>query len=522
MPRWLTARSFVAGAAMSVFVIASILPLLYMVVQAIAGSGFGSLLLDARQRTLLYNTGLLGAGAAMFAAMLGVPLGLGLARMRNRYTAPLRVALAAPVLLPPYIAGLAWTYIGGASGIAATVAGRDLLSGWTYSLSAAAVVLALVYYPVVMLATEATLRQIDPHLEEAGLITESPARVLMHITLPLAANAIAGAALIVFVLAVSEFGVPGLLRVRVYTTEVFTAFAALYDFGRATVLTLPLLFLTGAISAVAATLLSSRIVASRRRGHAVGAFDLGARRWPLLSLGIATFVTAAVIPTVVLVREASATSIAAAAAGSWRSVRASLALATAGATLVVVVGACLGYVRARASPRLGSLTDVLCVVLFAVPSTVVGVALIAMWNRPGIVGLIYGTAAMLVLVYLARFLPVATLLIAAAVRQVPVSQEEASAVAGATWLRTVTGVVAPQVTRGLAAVWFVVFVFAFGELGASVLVSPPGESTLPIRIYTVIANAPSSVVAALALFQVGVVFVPLALLGLYLTRRATL
>ena len=522
MPRWLTIRSLVIGAATSMFFVASILPLLYMVVQAMAQSGFGALLLDARQRTLLYNTGLLGAAAAGFAALLGVPLGLGLARTRNRYTAALRVALTVPVLLPPYIAALAWTYIGGAAGIAATVAGRDLISDWTYSLPAAAIVLALVYYPIVMLATEATLRQMDPHLEESGLVAAKPARVLMHITLPLAAPAIVGAALIVFVLAVSEFGVPGLLRVRVYTTEVFTAFAALYDFGRATILTLPLLFLTGAISASAATLLGSRIVASRRRGHDVGAFDLGAWGWPLVSLGIATFVTAVVIPTVVLVREASATSIAVVAAGAWRSVRTSLALATVGATLVVAVGAWLGYARARASSRLGSLTDVLCVVLFAVPSTVVGVALIGMWNRPGTVGLMYGTAAMLVLVYLARFLPVATLLIAAAVRQVPVSQEEASEVAGVSWLRTVARVVAPQVTRGLAAVWLIVFVFAFGELGASVLVSPPGESTLPIRIYTIIANTPSSVVAALALFQVGVIFVPLVVVGLYVTRRATI
>ena len=84
MPRWLTTRSLVIGAATSVFVVATVLPLLSMVVQAIAGSGFGPLLLDARQRSLLYNTALLGAGAATFAGLLGVPLGLGLARMRSR------------------------------------------------------------------------------------------------------------------------------------------------------------------------------------------------------------------------------------------------------------------------------------------------------------------------------------------------------------------------------------------------------------------------------------------------------
>ena len=38
----------------------------------------------------------------------------------------------------------------------------------------------------------------------------------------------------VFVLTIAEFAVPGLLGVRVFTTEVFTAFAALYDPTRAT------------------------------------------------------------------------------------------------------------------------------------------------------------------------------------------------------------------------------------------------------------------------------------------------
>ena len=65
----------------------------------------------------------------------------------------------------------------------------------------------------------------------------------------------------------------------------------------------------------------------------------------------------------------------------------------------------------------------------------------------------------------------------------------------------------------VAAAWVVAFVFAFGELGATILVAPPGESTLPVRVYTLIANTPPSEVAALALMQVGIILVPLALLG---------
>jgi ABC-type spermidine/putrescine transport system permease subunit II len=73
--------------------------------------------------------------------------------------------------------------------------------------------------------------------------------------------------------------------------------------------------------------------------------------------------------------------------------------------------------------------------------------------------------------------------------------------------------VLPQVRLGLLTAWVITFVLAFGELGVSILVAPPGESTLPIRIYTIIANTPSSHVAALALLQTAVILTPVAVLG---------
>ena len=126
---------------------------------------------------------------------------------------------------------------------------------------------------------------------------------------------------------------------------------------------------------------------------------------------------------------------------------------------------------------------------------------------------------MILLAYLARLAPVAALALAARVRLVPVSQEEAAAVSGAGWLRTMWHVVFPQMTLALGAAWVVAFVLAFGELGATILIAPPGEATLPIHIYTMIANAPSSQVAALALLQACVIFTPLAMLGLVVSLR---
>ena len=509
-------RALVVSAAVLVFAVACVLPIAFMLTTALGNVSLGVLLLDARQRTLLYNSALLATASAGLATVIGVPLGFGLARIPWAYKTTARIALAAPILLPPYTVALAWVYAGGSAGAVSSLLGHDWLSGWTYSLTGAAFVLAFVGYPIVMLVTEAALRQMDSRLEEAGLIAASPGQVLARITLPLVAPAIGGAALLVFVLALSEFGVPALLRVRVYTTEVFTAFAALFDFARATALTVPLLVVAGGMSALAASLLGGRLVAGQRRASAIDAIHYRAWRMPTIALGLVMVSLAIVLPVVVLWGESG--DLADAVQGSWASIRISLVLAAIGATVVAPVGATLGYARARASSTVGSVTDVVWMVLFAVPSTIVGIALIGLWNRSGPVGLMYGTVAMLVLVYLARFLPMAALIVAASVRQIPVSHEEAALVAGADWSRTVRMVVIPQIARGLAAAWVLAFVFAFGELGASILVSPPGESTLPIRIYTIIANTPSSVVAALALLQVAVILVPLAAGALYVAR----
>lgn len=499
-------RTPVLTAAVVLFVIVCVLPVASMVwgavTQGVVQSNAETLLLDARQRGLLTNSALLASGTAILATLIGAPLGVALSRVPLPYKAVLRVALATPVTLPPYIVALAWIYLGGA---------------WIYSLPGAVIVLGLVFYPLAMLATEAAMRQVDGRLEEAALLIAPPGRVLRRITAPLVAPAVLAAALVIFVLALSEFGVPGLLRVRVYPTEVFTAFAALYDVGRATLLTLPLLLLSTAIAAMAGVISGDRFVVARRVTGAAPLL-LPAFRRPVMASVLLLILVALVLPVAVLAREASGTRLFSTVIDSREAIVNSLVLSTVGATAVIGLAIWIGYARARARPSVGRGVDVLLVVLFAVPGTVVGVGLIAFWNRPGPLGAIYGTDAMTLLAYLARLVPVAVLAIAAAIRSVPVSHEEAGAVSGAGWLRTLWYLVFPQTTTALAAAWVVAFILAFGELGAAILVAPPGEATLPIRIYTMIANAPSSQVAALALLQASIVGAPLALLGLAASR----
>jgi iron(III) transport system permease protein len=511
MWRWPSSRTVVTGIAVMLFIACCVLPVAYLLTVPLSTGNvsYRALWLDARQQGLLWNTARLGVGTALLATVLGAPLGLALARIALRGKALLRIVLAAPVVLPPYVVALAWTYLG-----------RSIdLAEWTYSLPAAIVVLGLVFYPLSMLATEVALRRIDGRLEEAAVLSAPPYLVLRRITLPLAAPSVLAAALVIFVLSVSEFGVPGLLRVRIYTTEVFTAFAALYDFSRAVLLAAPLLLLCLIVATVAVVLAGDRLVAPRRGSGTRPALLQGWRR-SAEAAAIAAAAIALGLPVIVLAREAlRAESLPAIVQGSGSAIVNSLLLATIGATAVVGLAVWLGYARARALGRFGQFADIVFVVAFAVPSTIVGVGLIGLWNRPGFGGALYGTDVMFILGYLARFVPVAALAIAATTRYVPVSHEEAAAVSGARWLRTMARIVVPQIRLGLLIAWVIAFVLAFGELGVSILIAPPGEATLPIRIYTIIANTPPSHVAALALLQTVVILSPLAMLGMAVSVR---
>jgi iron(III) transport system permease protein len=511
-----SSRTVLVGIAFAAFAIVCIAPLVSIVGAAFAATeGIRQtdvpLVLDIRQRGLLYNTAALGLGTAVLSTLVGGPLGFALARVTLPWKSVLRVALAAPALLPPYVVALAWTYL------VAPVGGE-----WAYSVAGAVVVLTIVCYPLSMLATEVALRRVEPRLEEAALLVARPALVLRRITLPLVAPTMVAGGLVIFVLGISEFGVPGVLRVRVFTTEVFTAFAALYDLRRAIALALPLAAVSLLAAAVAATLTGERMVTTRRGAATESPLTFDGWKQPSLVAVGSVLLVAVLTPLAVLATEAQrSTSIVGAVRGAQTAVMNSLALGAIGATLVTVVATALAYARVRARRPFGRIADVLMVFLFTVPSTVVGVGLIELWNRPGALGAVYGTAAMPVLGYLARFVPVATLIVAAVLRSVPIAHEEASAVSGATWLATIARIVLPQIKPGLLAAWVVSFVLAFGEVGTTILVAPAGESTLPIRVYTLIANAPPGHVAALALFQSVVGLCPLILLAGAIANRET-
>jgi len=189
--------------------------------------------------------------------------------------------------------------------------------------------------------------------EEAALLAANPRRVLWQITLPLIGPTVAAAGLIVFVLALSEFGVPALLRVRVFTTEAFTAFAAFYDFGAGVALCAPLLVVALIVSVAIKFIIGERLLVTTRSLQLGLPLTFSRSFQTAILIGIAVVICAStLLPLAALLFETTGINrIASAVSTSGHAIANSLLLAFVGATLIVALAVVLGYGRARARSR---------------------------------------------------------------------------------------------------------------------------------------------------------------------------
>jgi iron(III) transport system permease protein len=318
----------------------------------------------------------------------------------------------------------------------------------------------------------------------------------------------------VFLLTLGEFGVPNFLRYDVFTLESFVQFSAFYDFGAATAAVIPLVAITGIV-------LMAEWMFLRERFHQVQAVsdktggppvELGeSRTWLLAFVALLCFFIV-VLPLLVLLARSSSVSVYGAAFRvAYDSLLRSLLYAAVGASLLALIGFFSGYLIHHQAMPFWRAADTLTIFLFALPSTVIGIGLISMWNRPW-TNFVYGTVAMIIFGYLVKYTALTSRITASVLTLVPRSMEEAGQAAGLRWLPRIGSIVMPMARRGILAGWLVGYIFCLRDLETTMIVYPPGYETLPVRITTLMANSPAELIAALCVVMVGATVLPPALL----------
>lgn len=485
-------------AVATAFAAAGIVPLLWTFGSALweRSGELEALALSSSTWAGLARSAALGTLAAVGASMLAAPLAFltGRAEFRGRHV--LAAAALVPLALPPYNVALA-------------------LRSWLPAepLLASSLVLSLALYPIPFVFLRAALASVDPRLEEAGILARGLGVTLRRITWPLVRPWAVAAAGIVFLLGLGEFGAAAFLGLPVYAGQITLRFAATYDAAGAAVAAIPLVGAVFVVLAVeSAALKRVEIFQGRLRPALV--FD--AARWilPLRASCIAILLLSPGLPILLTVFELDARGISRALPMAMGPALNSLLVAGTGSLVAVVIALALALLARRGARvyRWVSLT------FFVIPGAVFSIALIGFWNHPKMPPL-YGTMGLLVLAVVVRYTVLAERTIDAELRNIPAAEEQVARLAGRSESSIALKILCPQIVTPIVAGATAFLLFALRDLDAVVTIYPPGGETLAVRLYTILANSPRGLQAALSLAQMALTL-PVVLVLVFTLRKS--
>ncbi len=464
-------------------------------------SDYRQLVSTTRLWSLLWNSILLAAATTGICGAIGVPAGILFAKTNLPMKTAFLWLLTTPFVLPPYFIALAWARLAQRTGLE--------ISEWLFGFNGCVIVLATVFLPITILLTFTAASNVDRRLEEAArLVCEWPG-VLRRITVPLSAPGIVFSLILVFLLAIGEFSVPSFLRYPVMPVLSFTEFAASYNFGAATAAAAPLagIALLGVIAEI--RLLRGKHYAFRSSGNKV-VIPLGRWKAPLTAVTAVFCFGLVALPMGALFTDAfSASAMRQAFALAEASLARSLLYSAIAATVLMALGFLFGYFMRGGKRRF---LNAATLALFAVPGTVLSIALVRFWNTPA-TGFIYASPALLMLGYTAQYCAVTTRLSLSGLLLIPASFEEAACLSGASWMRRLCRISIPLSVRTLVCGWLAGYLLCLRDVPIALMTAPPGADMLPARILTLMANGSMPVIDAICLIMAAASLVPLAVLA---------
>jgi iron(III) transport system permease protein len=526
----------VTGAAVVALVVLIVLPLAFLLWGSIANdSGFtlGYFVRALSQRLYLQaltNSLILGCWTALLSVAIGVPLAWAVSRTDLPGKGFVRLTASMAYLSPPFLIAIAYVNLFSPNAGLVNQLFRDVLGvpGLTFNVfSMSGLVLVTVphTFPFVYILAVGALQSVDASYEEsAQILGAGTLRTACSITLPLVAPAILSGTLIAFVNAIALFGSQAIIGIpgRVFTlpTRIYALFTYPPQYGLASALSLIFVAITvTALYLQRAYLAKRSYVTLGGKGVRPRLVELGGLRWLVLGFCVLVFVVAILLPYLTL--------IAVSFSKSWglafwqnltlanyrfilfdydvtqRAILNSLFLAAAAASIAVLIGAVVAWIDLRTRMPGRRFLDYVSLVPLGLPGIVMAVALIEFWLAMPVA--LYGTLTILLLAYVARYIPLGVRSAGASLRQVDRSLEESARILGASWGFTMREITLPLIRPGLFAGWMLVFVPAIQELSASILLFSSSSITLAVAVYNLYETGHLEPVAALALLNMAII-----------------
>ena len=364
--------------------------------------------------------------------------------------------------------------------------------------------MTLTYYPFVFQMAYGAFSGANALLEESAMLMgASKARIMRTITLPLIIPSLGASALLVFVRAIGNFGIPAVIGGNNYVLPTLISFAYQGDgdINFASSIAVLNVIITGLV------LYLQKYVVSRREYETVSAThtdvklhdSFGAKLIAILiCLIVLIFSLLPQLTIIVMSFFKRWTGLLPAGftfenyltipRKAGKELFNSFFLSIAATLMCAIFGSILAYITERKKPKGATLLDISIMAPFILPGTVVSIALLSAFGGNGLFKMT-GTYAILLISYMIRRTPYVYRSVAANLTQLNPSLEEASTISGATWFYTFRRVSVPLILPSIISGSVMTLTTLLQELSTTILLYGPKTRTVPILIYNaVLAN----------------------------------
>jgi iron(III) transport system permease protein len=420
-----------------------------------------------------------------------------------------------PLISPPFLVSLAFILLLGRNGVITRALGLD----WSiYGFTGIVVAQVFTFLPQAYILLANVLGNIDTALEEAAEnLGAGPLTTLRRVTLSLARPGLASAALIVFILCMTDFGNPILIggRYNVLATEIYAQVIGMNDFAAASTMSVILI-----VPCLLAYVVNTHWVGTKSYVTVTAGARTALRPtppallWPLTvvaaALGLFVAVIYGLIPLGSFVRlwgsdwslslkHYTFQSTAEGAWPIWNSVK----LAAVAGILGTVLALVTAYVIERKRPPGARVLESLSLLPAALPGTVIGVGYILAFNVPPV--LLTGTLWILVTSVVFWKFPVAVLAAINALKQIDPAIEEAAVSLGAGSVKTFMRVVLPLLTGTAFSIFIYFFINGMVTVSAVIFLIFPGFNLGSVAILNQVENGYPGVACALGTIILAIV-----------------
>jgi iron(III) transport system permease protein len=487
---------------------------------------------DPNQRQALWNSLILGLLVGLCGTALGFLFAYTAVRtnLAKTWVTLLDGAVILPLISPPFTTAIAMIFSFGPRGLIT----YDLLGikdSTVYGLHSTLFSETLTYFPIAYLALKAILSGIDPNVEDMAFsLGSSRWRVFRTVTLPLAVPGLANAFLLLFAASLADFATPLILAGNsfpVLPTQAYLQITGLFDLKGGAVLSFALL-----VPALIVFLLQRFWVS--RKSYVTISGRAGARTeiksvpaWVKhLLLGVCLFVSAFILYFYVLLFYASIVrAFGADFHLTWKhygvvfteglkAIRDTLIIAGIGMPVGGLYSVLLGYLVSKKVFPSRQAMEIVSMINYSLPGTIVGIAYLLTFNDPPIA--LTGTALIIIACYVFRYGPTGIRTTVAILQQIDPSIEEASfslgAGSGTTFRRITLPLILPAFFAGLG----VVFIRSMTAISATIFLISINWTLITVRILEKMTELELGVAAAFSILVVVIVFIVILAISAFL------